>query len=87
MNECSDRVSTGDTIITKTFMGENRFKITRVTATLAMSKRESDGYEHKFKRFISSGMGHPYRAYDTTSYRVERLGNKITLNHCTISSA
>ena len=67
----SKMVEIGDIIITKTCWGVNRFPVTRVTKTLAMSKRESDGYEHKFKRHISSDMAHPYVKWNTTIYSVE----------------
>lgn len=69
-----DLVNIGDTIQTKTFMGVNNFVITRVTKTLAMSKRESDGYEHTFKRLISWNMSHPSQRYNTTEYNV--INNK-----------
>jgi hypothetical protein len=63
-------VCVGDTIITSTCFGESRFLITRVTKTLAMSKRESDGYEYKFKRRISYDMAHPRERWSTTNYKV-----------------
>jgi hypothetical protein len=59
----------GDTVITKSFLGETRFPITRVTKTLAISKRAT--YEHRFKREISHNMSHPYEQYCCVDYRVE----------------
>ena len=67
----SKLVNVGDTIITKTFMGKSRYPITRVTKTLAMSKRKTDGFEHKFKRQISHSMAHPYSQWNITEYMVE----------------
>jgi len=66
----------GDLLITKAYLGDNEFKITRVTKYLAMSKRESDGYEHKFKREISCNMSHPVNRYSTVVYEA----NKNVLN-------
>ena len=37
-----------------------------------MSKRESDGYEHKFKRRVSWDMTHPKQDWNTTEYKVMR---------------
>jgi hypothetical protein len=65
-------LSVGDTLITNTFLGSTRFPITRVTKKLALSKRESDGYEHKFKRNISINMSHPNVTYSSTEYFVIR---------------
>lgn len=61
----------GDKLHLTTYMGANWYKITRVTKTLAMSKRK-DGYEYKFKRAISCNMAHPYQQWSTTKYTVER---------------
>ena len=72
----SDLLEVGDTVITKTCFGENRFKITRVTKTLAKSKRGSDGYEHTFKRRISSSMAHPEQSYSLVRYSVERANKE-----------
>ena len=52
-------INIGDTLLVDTRLSKNAYKITRVTKTLAMSKRESDGYEHVFKRVISCDMAHP----------------------------
>lgn len=59
----------GDTVITTSFLGENRFRIDKVTKTLAISKRAT--YEHRFKREISHNMSHPYEPYCCIDYRVE----------------
>ena len=69
----SDLVEVGDVIVTKNSLGGiSRFPITRVTKTLAKSKRK-DGYEHTFKRFISNNMAHPPERWDLTKYEVEKL--------------
>ena len=65
-------INVGDTLLIKTRLNDQSYKITRVTKTLAMSKRESDGYEYKFKRVISGDMGHPYERWNTSVYRVIR---------------
>ena len=62
----------GDILITETFLGKNRFPITRVTKTLAKSRRDSDGFEQSFKREISFNMSHPYQQWNTVTYSVER---------------
>lgn len=66
----SDQLNVGDVLITEHMLGESRFPITRATKTLAVSRR-SDGYEHKFKRAISSNMSYPHERYDLTQYRVD----------------
>ena len=70
-------VQVGDTIISTTCLGENHFLVTRVTKTLAISKRESDGYEHKFKRYISSIMSHPREQWNIARHSVVRAGGEI----------
>lgn len=60
----------GDTLVVESFMGKGYFPITRVTKTLAFSKRESDGYEHSFKREIGYNMSHPRQKWDTLKYTV-----------------
>lgn len=68
-SDLSGLLCVGDTVITETCFGKNTFVITRVTKTLAKSKR-ADGYEHTFKRFISRSMQHPYQPYNLTKYSV-----------------
>lgn len=68
-----DQVEVGDLIVTKHGLGGvKRYPITRVTKTLAKSKRAKDGYEHTFKRHVSGDMTHPYQSWNTTSYKVFR---------------
>lgn len=68
----SDLVEVGDTIVEKTILNEHKHLITRVTKTLAFSKRKSDGHEYKFKRLISNAMAHPYYAFDSRTHKVIR---------------
>ena len=69
-------VEVGDLLITENCFGKSKYQITRITKTLAMSKRE-DGYEFKFKRQISGNMAHPYIEWSTTDYKVMRNGELI----------
>ncbi len=68
----NELLEVGDKLHINTGCGVNWFKITRVTKTLAMSKRKSDGYEHVFKRKISLNMSHPRERWNTCTYTVER---------------
>jgi hypothetical protein len=73
----SGKLEVGDKLNTSTCFGINWYKITRTTKTLAMSKRESDGYEYKFKRAITGNMSHPTSQYNLTNYSVERCDKTI----------
>ncbi len=68
----SGLLEVGDKLIIENCFGCNWFRITRVTKTLAISKRRSDGFEFRFKREIELSMAHPRRAFDTSKYTVER---------------
>ena len=68
----TEYVEVGDTIISTSFLGESHFPASRVTKTLAISKRESDGYEHRFQRYISSDMSYPQGKWNSVKYRVVR---------------
>jgi hypothetical protein len=67
----SNLVNVGDMIKINSGLGISEYPITRVTKTLAMSKRD-DGYEHKFKREIGVSMAHPYQQWNTATYEVVR---------------
>ena len=69
-------VEVGDKVIYETFLSSVYFIITRVTKTLAFSKKDSDDYEYTFKRKIGVNMAHPPRNYDTAIYTVERKQTK-----------
>lgn len=73
----SELVDVGDIITTSNWAGSTAFLITRVTKTLAMSRRASDGYEHRFKRVISRDMSHPHHQYNTTKYEVIKANSVI----------
>lgn len=67
----SKNLEVGDILEVSNVFGASRYLITRVTKTLAMSKRAEDGYEHKFKREISSNMSHPaIRHNNLNKYKV-----------------
>lgn len=59
----------GDTLLVENFTGRYKYLITRVTKTLAMSKR-SDGYEQAFKRAVTSDMSHPAIKHNSNKYTV-----------------
>ena len=46
----SDLLEVGDIVVVENTLGKYEYKITRVTKTQALSKRPSDGYEHRFYR-------------------------------------
>ena len=81
----------GDVVITETMVGKREYPITRVTKTLAKSRRDAS-YEHTFKREIGFNMGHPSEKWTTTKYEVRRktysikimkiLGLTDTVNVC-----
>ena len=73
-----DLLQVGDVVITDNMMGVIEYPITRVTKTLAKSRR-NDGYEYTFKREISCSMAHPYQQWNTTKYSV-RKENEYELN-------
>ena len=68
-----DLLQVGDVVITDNMMGVIEYPITRVTKTLAKSRRDND-YEHTFKREISCSMAHPYQQWNTTKYSVRKKG-------------
>lgn len=71
-SELTGLLCVGDTLIVDAGLVVHRYRITRVTKTLAKSMRPSDGYEYTFKREISNNMSHPYERWDTCNYSVER---------------
>lgn len=64
-----DMLEVGDIVVTSSMMGVRNYPITRVTKTLAKSRRDAN-YEHTFKRAISSNMQHPGERWNTTRYSV-----------------
>jgi hypothetical protein len=72
--DIGEQLKVGDSIVTSHAFGGSRFEITRVTKRYAFSKRESDGYEHKFKSVCALDMAVPYRPYSCVNYSVFRGG-------------
>jgi len=62
-------VEIGDNIFIKQPGSMSTFTITRVTDTLAYSKK-SGGSEDVFKREISDNMGHPVQRFNVAEYIV-----------------
>lgn len=68
-------VEPGDVIVVKTFLGENNYPITRVTKTLAISRKKNiigDWIDHRFKRVVSLNMCHPADSFNVNQYTVFR---------------
>jgi len=63
----------GDMVEKETFIQTRKFLITRVTKTLAKSLRDSDGFEHTFRRVVSSNMGYPGQQWTSAQYRAYRM--------------
>lgn len=63
-------VEVGDKIIVDSGLGTHKFPVTRVTKTLALSKREDDGFEFRFKRLVAYDMVHPQEKWNTSKYYV-----------------
>lgn len=68
----SKLIEVGDTLIADTGLTRYRYKITRVTKTLALSKRADDGYEHRFYRDASRGFTYPQTPRCLTKYTLIR---------------
>lgn len=61
----------GDIVIVENYLARSEYKITRVTKTLALSKRPSDGYEHRFYRDTKNkGVAYHKRKHDQNTYRI-----------------
>ena len=66
-----EQLEVGDKVTTTNCFQRSEYVISRVTKTLAKSRR-ADGYEHTFKRHISGNMSHPSQSYCLTRYAVEK---------------
>ena len=67
----TDLLEVGDTVVVENVYGKHEYKITRATKTLALSKRESDGYEHRFHRDTKKrGVAYPKKRFDSNTYRI-----------------
>jgi hypothetical protein len=61
----------GDTVIVENALVTSKYKITRVTKTLALSKRPSDGYEHRFYRDTKNkGVAYYKDRFDQNTYSI-----------------
>ena len=61
----------GDIVVVENCFVRNEFKITRVTKTLALSKRASDGYEHRFYRDTKNkGVAYYKHRFDQNTYSI-----------------
>lgn len=61
----------GDIVIVENYLARSEYKITRVTKTLALSKRASDGYEHRFYRDVKNkGVAYHKHRHDQNTYRI-----------------
>lgn len=68
----SKLIEVGDSVVVDNGLTRHIYKITRVTKTLALSKRDDDGYEHRFNRDPSKGIAYPRERYSMTSYTIIR---------------
>ena len=67
----SDLLEVGDTVVVENYLVRSEYKITRVTKTLALSKRESDGYEHRFYRDTKNkGVAYHKHRFDQNTYSI-----------------
>lgn len=74
------QVEVGDLIVTESGIHKSVFEITRVTKTMALSKRKDDNYELRFQRNISNHMHCPQQEYPLTHHTVLRLIDKDDKN-------
>lgn len=67
----SDLLEIGDVVIVENWFARSEYKITRVTKTLALSKRASDDYEHRFYRDTKNkGVAYPKSRFDQNTYNI-----------------
>lgn len=67
----SGLLEVGDIVIVENYLSRSEYRITRVTKTLALSKRASDGYEHRFYRDAKNkGVAYPKRRFDQNTYSI-----------------
>ena len=68
----SKLIEVGDSVLVDNGLSRHVYKITRVTKTLALSKRADDGYEHRFNRDPSKGISYPRERRGMTRYSIIR---------------
>lgn len=67
----ADLLEIGDIVVVSNAFTRYECEITRVTKTLALSKREEDGYEHRFYRDIKNkGVEYPKSRFSQNTYRI-----------------
>ncbi len=68
----TDLLEIGDKVVVENGLTKSVYVITRVTKTQALSKRESDGYEHRFHRDTKKKKGVAYHKsrFDQNTYRI-----------------
>lgn len=67
----SDLLEVGDMVVVENTLGKYEYKITRVTKTQALSKRPSDGYEHRFYRDTKNkGVAYHKSRFDKNTYSI-----------------
>lgn len=67
----TDLLEIGDIVVVENALVRSEYKITRVTKTQALSKRPSDGYEHRFYRDTKSkGVAYHKSRFDQNTYSV-----------------
>lgn len=67
----TDLLEIGDIVVVENCLVRSKYKITRVTKTLALSKRESDGYEHRFYRDTKNkGVAYHKGRFDPNTYSI-----------------
>lgn len=73
----TDLLEIGDIVVVENALVRSEYRITRVTKTQALSKRPSDGYEHRFYRDVKNkGVAYHKSRFDRNTYSVIKA-NKI----------
>ena len=67
----TDLLEVGDTVIVENAFVKSKYKITRVTKTLALSRLNSEGSERRFYRDTKKkGVAYPKRKFDKNTYSI-----------------
>lgn len=67
----TDLLEIGDIVVVSNAFRRYEYKITRVTKTQALSKRKSDGYEHRFYRDTKNkGVAYHKSGFDQNTYSI-----------------
>lgn len=77
----TDLLEIGDIVVVENPFGKTEYKITRVTKTQALSKRESDGYEHRFYRDTEKkGVAYHKSRFDQNTYSIIKASKLINIH-------